>query len=236
MANNEVIELYGGVTKEEPLSCVDNDLLLKNTCVLEAVSPYFGYYNQAQHNTTPHMLYSVLDGYYSMEKLMRATANIQQKVSFPVDAVTGNITMFNQTCYVIRLLNLSNYSHIRMLQEKYIDEGLVFKKKTKPFQNEMGMIKLRRFFSLIPIGDGLYFEQDQPNFGYFELPHHISWDDFKKLTIEVKYNTELLYFDAATAFFYHNRKITDLVRIYRENLTDERLKAIRDRYYKILDK
>jgi hypothetical protein len=236
MAKNEIIEVYGGVTKEEPLSCVDNDLLLKNTCVLEAVSPFFGYFNQAQHGAVPQMVYCVLDGYYSMERLMRATLNIQKKVKFPIDAVTGNITLFNQTCYVIRLLNLHNYSHISMLQEKYIEEGLSFKKKTKPFQNEMAMIKLRRFFSLIPIADGIYFEKDQPNFGYFRVPEHINWDEFKEITKEVKYNTELLYFDAATAYFYHDRSITDLVRIYRENLTEERLIAIKDRYYKILGK
>ncbi len=44
MENTTIIERYGGVLKEEPLTCVENDLILKNTCVVEAVSPYFGFY------------------------------------------------------------------------------------------------------------------------------------------------------------------------------------------------
>ena len=60
MSGQNVIEYFGGITKEEPLSCVENDLLLKNTCVLEAVSPFFGYYSPVSytHLTLP-TIYSV---------------------------------------------------------------------------------------------------------------------------------------------------------------------------------
>jgi hypothetical protein len=230
-----IIERYGGVVKEEPLSCIQNDLILKNTCVIEAVSPYFGYYNELKTSTKPQMVYFILDGYFSLEFLMRATVKIQQKVSFPIDAVTGSITMHNQTCNIIRFLNLKNYSHITMLQQMYIEEGLKFKKISKSFENEMGMIKLRRFFSLIPIGDGMFLEHCQPNIGFFVIPRNIVWEDFKKITTEVKYDTDLLYFDAARAFMYENRNITDMVRIYRENLTEEKLATIKNRYFKIID-
>jgi hypothetical protein len=234
MEKHQIIERYGGVHKEEPLSCIDNDLIYKGNCVLEAVSPYFGYYNEASQGTRPHMLYFVLADYFSLEKLMRATVKIQKKVKFPIDAVSGTISMFNQTCYVIRILNLQNYSHISMLQEFYEEEGLMFKKRAKPFQNVMGVIKLRRFFSLIPLSEGIYLESDHPNIGFFEIPKHIPWEEFKTLTTEVKYDTDLLYFDAATAYTYEHCKITDMVRIYREHLTKEKLEAIRNRYLKLI--
>lgn len=234
MKNHPILERYGGVIKEEPLSCVENDWLLKNTCVLEADAPYFGYYNEVQHNSKPKMIYFVLDDYVPLEKIIRTTIKIQNEVKFPIDAITGTITLFNQTCHVIRILNLQNFSNIALLQEKYLEEGLVFKKKTKPFQHQMAMIKLKRFFSFIALGDGVYLENKQPNFGYFEVPKHIPWEDFKKLTTEVKYETDLLYFDAATAYYYGPCSITDMVRIYRGDLTEEKLQAIRQRYLKLI--
>jgi hypothetical protein len=234
METNRLIERYGGVIKEEPLSCVDNDLILKNTCVIEAVSPYFGYYNEVKSNTQPKMVYFILDGYFSLEVLTRATAKVQQKVKFPIDAVTGTITIHNQTCYVIRFLNLDNYSHIKMIQQYYVDEGLSFKKKSIAFTDEMGIIKLRCFFSLDPLGDGMYLDSVKTNIAYFEIPHNIGWEDFKKLTTEVKYDTELLYFDASRAYIYEHCNIIDMVKIYRENLSPDRLLAIRNRYLKLL--
>lgn len=227
-------ERYGGVIKEEPLSCISNDLILKNTCVIEAVSPYFGYYNEVKSNSQPKMVYFILDGYFSLEVLTRATIKVQQKVKFPIDAVTGTITMNNQTCYVIRFLNLDNYSHIQMIQQYYIDEGLSFKKKTMSFSEQMGLIKLRCFFNLKPMGEGIYLDEEKTNIGYFEIPHNIPWEDFKKLTTEVKFDTDLLYFDASRAYLFERCSIIDLVKIYRENLSPDRLMAIRDRYLKLI--
>jgi hypothetical protein len=234
MSTENFIERYGGITKEEPLSCVDNEILLKNTCVLEAVSPFFGYYTQVQYSTKPQMLYLVTDEFLSLETLMRTTNKIQKLVKFPIDAVTGSITLFNQTCHIIRFLNIPKYDQIATLQKLYLEHGLVYKKKVKSFQDQMAMIKLRRFFNLIPFDNGLYLEHGQPNFGYFKIPDYIDWENFKSLTTEVKYDTDLLYFDAATAYIYENRSITDLVRIYRENLTIDKLKAIRDKYFKLI--
>ena len=234
MSGQNVIEYFGGITKEEPLSCVENDLLLKNTCVLEAFSPFFGYYSQVQYSTKPQVLYLVTEEFVSLETIIRITLTIQERVKFPIDAITGNVTLFNQTCPVIRLFDIPKYNQIAILQELYRDHGIIFKKKVKSFQNEMAMIKNHRFFSLIPLGDGAYLEHANPNFGYFTIPERIEWKDFRKLTTEVKYDTELLYFDAATAFIYKNRVINDLVRIYRENLTADKLIAIKNKYLKLM--
>ena len=234
MENTTIIERYGGVLKEEPLTCVENDLILKNTCVVEAVSPYFGFYNEVRSNTQPKMVYFILDHYFSLEDLVRATTNVQKKVSFTIDAVTGSITIHNQTCYVIRILNIDNYNHIKMLQQFYIDEGLQFKKKHKNFKEEMGIIKLRFFFTLNPIDEATYVDHNDSNIGYFKIPHKINWDDFKNTTTEVKADTDLLFFDASRAYMYEQKSITDMIKVYRENLTVENLKCIRDRYLKLI--
>ena len=76
----------------------------------------------------------------------------------------------------------------------------------------------------------------QPHHGYFIIPRLIEWKSFKELTKTVKYEKNLLFFDAATAYFYEGAKINDMIRIYRENLNIDILRAIRNRYLKLLAK
>ena len=235
MKSNHIIERYGGITKEEPLSCLENELTLEGTCVFEATSPYFGYYNEVKSGTQPHMIFFILDEQFTHEHLVRVTSKVQKKVDFHIDAVTGSINILNQTCYVIQFLNLTEYSHIEMVQQRYIDEGLVFKGKPQNFTTQMGLIKLKSFFKLNEIGDGLYLDHKLENIGYFIIDNNIEWEQFKQITKEVKQNTKLLFFDASRAYFYEGEQIIDMVQIYRENLTRENLETIKDRYLKLIN-
>jgi hypothetical protein len=45
MENSRIIERYGGVTKEEPLTTLDSKLVMANTQVMESKTPFSGYYN-----------------------------------------------------------------------------------------------------------------------------------------------------------------------------------------------
>ncbi|MHC1776887.1 MAG: hypothetical protein AB9834_15900 [Lentimicrobium sp.] len=234
MEANIVYEKFGGLLKEEPVSCLDHSILLPDTCVLEAVSPFLGYYNEVPGSVKPLYLYMVLDGHCTFEKTMRATHNIKRYFKHSFDAVAGTVSLFGQQNPVIRIRNLDEFSHIGLLQKAFLDEGLVFKKKIRKIVSENALISLTKFFYLEPAGELMYFDKSQPHHGYFIIPRYVAWEDFKELTKEVKYETSLLYFDAATAYFCENKGITEIVRIYRENLTVEKLKAIRDRYLKLM--
>lgn len=234
MEQAHIIEMFGGLTKEEPLTCLEDDTVIPNTCVLKATAPFFGYYNDAPETQANPYLYAVLDDYHAFEDILRATHNIKAKVNYPFDAVTASITMFNQTWQVIRLRDITNFCKVKHLQELFIQEGIRFKKSFKKITNQMGIIRLQKFFYLHPMGDNLYFDSTQPHHGYFIIPRYVSWDDFKNLTIQVRYETDLLYFDAATAYMYKNKDIIEMVRIYKEHLTVDKLRAIRDRYLKLM--
>jgi hypothetical protein len=95
------------------------------------------------------------------------------------------------------------------------------------------MIRLEKFFYLEKTEEDIYIDKMQLHHGYFVIPEAISWKKFVALTNEVRYDTDLIFFDAAQAFIFEQNNIIDLVRIYRENLTLEKLKAIRDRYLKL---
>lgn len=234
MKTISICERFGGLTKEEPLSCIDDDMLLPNTCVLESITPFHGYYNEVPGSDKPLYLYLMLEGTCSFEKTLRATLNIRKHFKHPFDAVAGYVTIYGKRNPMIRIRDLDEFSHLGLLQKAYLDEGIVFKRKIAKIKNENALISLTKFFYLEPIGELLFFDKSQPHHGYFIIPKYVPWEEFKGLTKEVKFDTDLLFFDSATAFFCENKNIVELVRIYRENLTADKLMAIRERYLKLL--
>lgn len=236
MKSDKTIERFGGLTKEEPLACIDDNILMPDTCVLESVLPFSGYYCDVLSGQKPRYLYLILEEAHTFETITRATLKVRELFGQPIDVVTGRITLLNQTVQMLRVRNLKQYRDIRVIQQYYRDLGIQFKKKTKKFTDDSGAIQLEKFFYLGPLGDDLFVDQSQPHHGYFLIPRMIEWKAFKELTKTVKYEKNLLFFDAATAYFYEGPKINDMVRVYRENLTIDKLKAIRDRYLKLLDK
>jgi hypothetical protein len=228
------IERFGGLLKEEPLTCIDTEILLKDTCVLESVSPFLGYYKVASGPTKPLYLYLMLAGHHYFEEIQRAILHIRQKIDFQFDAAYSEITLPGYPpCGSIRIRHLREYDQIALLQQYFNAENIRFKKKTHKIENIPGMIRLEKFFYLEKTEEDIYIDKMQLHHGYFVIPEAISWKKFVALTNEVRYDTDLIFFDAAQAFIFEQNNIIDLVRIYRENLTLEKLKAIRDRYLKL---
>jgi len=120
------------------------------------------------------------------------------------------------------------------LQRLYLDEGITFKKSSRKFENEMAMIKLRKFMWLELAGDEIYLDKAQAHHAYFIVPEQIDWEQFKKLTDQVKYDPSYFYFDGAIAFIYEQGEIRDMIRIYRENFEIEEIREIRQKYLKLL--
>lgn len=230
------IERFGGLLKEEPLTCIESELLLKDTCVLESVSPFIGYYKVVSGPTKPLYLYLMLAGHHHFEEIRRAIIHTRRKAGFQFDAAYSEITLPGYPlCESIRIRHLDDYTQIALLQKYFLTENIRFKKKTHKIENIPGMIRLEKFFYLEKLEEDIYIDKSELHHAYFVIPNSIPWEKFVALTTEVKYDTNLLFFDAALAFIFEQDKIIDLVRIYRENLTLERLKAIRDRYMKLFE-
>jgi len=234
MENERIIERFGGVTKEEPLTTLNSDLVMANTQVMESKTPFFGYYNDGPQTETNAYLYFVLDGHHPFETVLRATHNVLKKVNYPFDATPGSTSMNTRTCQVIRVKQVKRYCQISHFQELYQKEGIRFKKYFATLKGEMVLIRLQKFFYLEPMGEGMYLDTAQKNVAYFTTPEYIDWDAFKDMTIKAKYETDLLFFDAATAFIFENRQIVNLVRIFKEDMSIDKLRPIRDRYLKLI--
>jgi len=234
MSTNQVFERFGGVTKEEPLTSLPKDLVLNNSQVLEAVKPFFGYYNDGPQVKKNIYLYLVLEGDHPYELFAAATERVRKRFPHPFDAISGSASTSNFSSQVIRVQDLQKFDQVLQLQELYQSEGITFKKNAAPVNNEMVVTRLIKFFFLEPHADGIFMDHLQKSIGYFRVPEYINWDDFKKITSQVKLETSLLFFDAATAFYVENCKMVNLIRIYKEHITPEMVKPIKDRYLKLL--
>lgn len=230
-----VIERFGSLEKEELLQCVDSELLVHNSCMLESMSPFSGYYDRFTHSDKPLYFYLVLEGSYSLEKIWRIILKVRKLFPHNFDAVPGTLEIFDNKVQIIRIRNLKEFNHVVTLQRLFAEQGFIYHKRMKKIDGEIGIIRLDKFFFLEPIGDLMYMDVFQPHHGYFIIPNHYSWTNFKKLTDEVNLDTSLIYFDAANAFFYENHGIIDMIRIYRENLDKEKLFAIRNRYFNVIN-
>jgi hypothetical protein len=234
MENQTVLERFGELTKEEPLSTMAPDLIIPETMVLEASSPFFGYYNDAPMANKEPYLFFVLEECPSLPAVFRASLAVRQKVNYRFSADLGSVSLMNHTWPVIRVRDCEKYCRVRRIQQLFEAEGLRFKKMQKKIDEQMALIRLHKFFYLRPAGDGFFLDVRDPNKAYFVLPQYLDWEAFKALTTEAKYDTSILFFDAAQALYFEDKEIVDLVRIYREHLSLDKLKDIRDRYLKVL--
>jgi len=134
----------------------------------------------------------------------------------------------------LRIRDLQQYGQISILQQQYREAGLPLQHHKKGVLLNNAVIKLKKFFFLEELEEGLFFDARQAHHGYFLIPEHLDWNHFKKITAEAKYEVAVLNFDAASASIFTNNHILELVRIYREDISINKLKAIRDRYYHLL--
>ncbi len=233
MKNNEIIERYCELIKEEPLSTLEKDMTISDSCVLESTSPFFGYYHDAPMADPDPYIYCVLDCPYSFGDIARITKKINTGRQQPLDVAVGSLTMMNKTCPVIRIKDINHY-RVKEIQELFREEGVKFKKRQRVIREQMIVIRLAKFLQLHPLGDGLHMDAADDTKGYFEVPEYIDWASFKKLTEEAKYETSILYFDAAQATIFESSKITYLVRVYKKHIEPVQLGPIRDRYMLLL--
>lgn len=228
------VEKFGWLTKEEPLASLTADDLDVDFTILESISPFFGYYDDQPKVDKPKYLYFVLDHFYPLEKMTRVLCDLTSFMAHELDVAPGNIFIANEMFYVYRVRNLQHYNQIHQVEDFIEKAGLKLKKGIRRINKQNGIIYLNKFLHLLPVSDGFFMEKENQNRGYFKINRNIDWDEFKYITRQVKFNTSLLFFDAARAAFMEKGKITELVRIYRENLTLQNLHDIREIYQKFI--
>ncbi|MCW3807655.1 hypothetical protein [Plebeiibacterium marinum] len=233
MAHSDILERYGNLLKAEQLVTI-SDKIMPNTFVLEAPEPFpgfFNYYGGTPKDAKPLYLYLVVDRLYTLEEVTRARQNIKTYFSSHFHADAGTVTIYNKTYHVIRVRHLDTYDQIKDLQACFIDQGFVFKKKPSKNIEGTATIRIKKFFQLKEINDGIYLDTIEKDHGYIVIPKYYRWTEFVELNKKAKYNWDGTFFDSALAHFHNNFEIVDMIRVYNPNMNEEMLLGIKKKFY-----
>ena len=228
------IKSLGYLLKREKLATLASDQLFP-VLLLESLEPYPGFYEEYFIPTTareqkPKSVFMVIKNFdvCHEDDFIRITMHIKRDHNIKFDAALSSIMLFNEPTTAIRV-HMDDYSELTKLIEKYKNEGIKFQsaKQVKPYQS---VIKIRRFFDLEVLDEGIYKDVDKADTYYLQVTGFLRWDQFEKATITIRNNFDYKTYDAAQAAIYDKAGIVELVRIYDLKADLAKLRSLREKY------
>ncbi|MCB0807210.1 MAG: hypothetical protein KDC05_15540 [Bacteroidales bacterium] len=237
MTDKNVIETMGKITKKEILGNIEPGLA-GGYLLLENMHPYPGYHGRTVpdfHELIPDSIFAVTKTAYDDETLLRAAHEVRKKFKKKFDAATGQVTLYNEMQPCVRIKFLQSYKDVAELFDLFSEAGVQFVKYRKTDPRD-GLIKINKFFQLEILEPGIYLDHIEPDMCYLQLPEHITWEDFEKITISMKRNMDDNKFDAAQAIIFRKNCVIDCVRIYDHHIKHDKIMAIRNKYVEAIKK
>lgn len=232
MAEN--IKSLGYLLKKEKLASLELDLGLSDL-LLESLQPFPGFYEEYFLPTTakeqkPKSVFMVIRNIdlCHEDDFIRMTMHIKRDHRIEFDAAMSSIMLFNKPATTIRV-NMQDYSQLNELIDHYKQVGVAFlaNKQVKAYQS---LIKIRRFFDLEVMDEGIYKDADKDDTYYIRVPLFMTWDEFEIATIAIRNNFDYKTYDAAQAAVYNKSGIIELVRIYDRKTDLAKLKSLQQKY------
>jgi hypothetical protein len=230
MSQKILLETLGTIEKKEMLGPVGYEEL-----VLEAFHPLPGYHGATVPDQgVPKSLLAITRSRYTEEKVIRVTQKIKADHNFKFDGTPGMVTLYNMLNPCIRFKELTSYKDLPPILKAYEEEGIEFmsNRNIEPFT---GIIKVKKYFLIEAISDNAFKDAENPDMYYFRIPAQLRFNQFEKITVDIKRNLENPNFDAALGTIYRKEGIVDLIRIYDDKCTLERLDMIRSKYIQAIN-
>ena len=229
MGNNKKMEVFVNLTKGDTVVAID-EKVLPGSLVFDSLNPFPGYYHETPPSSRPIYIYMVLANQYPLEEIIRATQNIEKEYDWNFDAGKGYMTIGSEFLNVIRLRHLPELDMVVKIQEAYVKQGILFLMNKKLKGKLEASVKIVKFLNLEMIGEGIYINSDDPTFAYVEIPKYLHQAAFVKVSMDVKYNWDGHEFDAASASFYNDGRLYEVVRIRSDQMDLEYLSKIKKLY------
>ncbi len=228
------IQSLGYLLKKEKLASLAS-VHTHSEMLLESLEPYPGFYEEYFVPTTareqkPKSVFMVIKDFdvCHEDDFIRMTMHIRRDHQIDFDAALSSIVLYNKPATTIRV-NMQDYSQLRELIRHYEQVGVKFQpnKQVKPFQS---LIKIRRFFDLEVMAEGVYKDVDKEFTYYIRVPLYMTWEEFEKATIAIRNNFDYKTYDAAQAAIYNKPGIVELVRIYDRKADLSKLQSLQKKY------
>lgn len=229
MANNKKMEVFVNLTKRDTVVAIE-EKVLSGSLVFDSLNPFPGYYHETPTSPRPIYIYLVLAKQYPLEEIIRATQNIEKEYKWNFDAGKGYMTIGSEFLNVIRVRHLPELDMVVKIQEAYVKQGINFLMNKKLKGKIEANVKIVKFLILEKLAEGVYINSEDPTFAYVEIPKYLHQAAFTKVSMDVKYNWDGHEFDAASASFYNDGKLYEVVRIRSDQMDVEYLEKIKQLY------
>ncbi len=225
-------EIVGTVLKEETMEVLREEALPR-TLVLHIVDPFPGFHGDIipESASKPDNIFFVTKKTYSWEKIIRTTNKIRKYTEFKnIDASFATVMFGKSKYFTIRVHNIPSFKDVAAVQMAFREYGgFEFHKRDRKGE-KVASIKLTKFFEVNQLDDTCYKDLKREHMYYFELPEHVNWDAFKKITLSIKDTIGNRNYDVALATFFKNENVYDAVRIYKPGLKMEFLEELKSKY------
>jgi len=234
MEGNCVITSLGYVLKKEKLASFASQRNYAEL-ILEDLDPFPGFFDHYylpanESEKKPRSIFVVLKelDLCKEDKFIRMTMHIKSAYSIRFDAAMAILQLFNKATPSLRIM-MEDYEQLPQLLEYYKNGGLAFHswKDIKPFSS---LIEVRKFFEMETLTEGIYRNIEQQDTYYLRVPGYLPWDDFERITINIRNNMNHKLYDAAQAAIYEKTGLVDLIRIYDRKASLETLGVLRQKY------
>ncbi|MFO7869679.1 MAG: hypothetical protein R6U95_10320 [Bacteroidales bacterium] len=229
---NTILELSGYILKQEELTNLDIHKI-KGTMVLQTEKPFSGYFANEPEEYIPQTVLFITKYQYSQETIVRLASKISHYLETPIDAVSAEVTIYNEKMYAIRLYDVKDYSSIEKIQKSFASEGIKFKNSDQQYSDNY-IIKIKKVFLLTENEKGVFINQSKSNMFYFEIPQHISFSHFLSLDAKVKNNWDGKMYSAAPGIFYRKNGIQDVIRVFSNHISEDMMQEIPRLYKRFL--
>lgn len=229
MEFNKKLEVFSNLLKQETLFPVE-DKVVSGSLVFESLDPFPGYYHDTPDSSPPLYLYLALDKMYRLEEIIRASQLIEPRFEGHFDAGKGILYHAAEEIPVIRLRHFGQYDVVAPLQEAFREAGIGYLRKSRKQGEFTALIRIVKMMWIKLVETGVYVDMKEDFHGYIEIPRFLNWEQFEKVTRQVKNNWFGSKFDAAVGSFYVEGRLREFVRIYSSKLDTGYLQDIRALY------
>lgn len=225
----KIRELIGKITLQENISPIERNKV-NGTFVIHIPNPLASYYSRFTEVNRPNSIVFVTKDAVSFERILRATKIINRREGWTLNGAKCEVMIGRNKYSGIRIMGIDRYTNINKVQTAYINEGFECHKNVRLSKGTDALIRVNKFFNLVDVEDQIYRSPNNKDRFYFEVPKHMTWDEFRTITFDIKNNISVSNYDIAKGIIYEKDGITDVLRVIKPNITVDMVKQIREKY------
>ncbi len=227
-------EVVGHIIKEEQISLLKHQILPK-TVVVNIDHPFPGFHGcDFNFSSKPRSIIILTSQLYSWAKILRAQAAYNKETDSKINASFAKILIGNSVYYGIRVKALDSYEQIPELQKKLMGYGFKLLKNKILKTDKPVSIKISKYFNIKMLVENIFADACVENMFYIEIPQYLSWENFRKITMQIKHNVSNNNYDVVKGIFYKDETVKDMIRLYKSKMSLELLQEIKQRYEKAI--